>query len=52
VDQPLSDAALAPLTDLSAIEELRFRTRVFHRFALVDPPPGLERFAGAGSLST
>ena len=41
VDQPLSHATLAPLTDLSVIEELRFLTRMRHRKAPVDPPPGL-----------
>jgi hypothetical protein len=48
VDQPLSDATLAPLTDLSAIEELRFLTRMWHVKAPVDPPPGLERLTEAG----
>jgi len=48
VDQPLSDATLAPLTDLSAIEELCFLTRMHHRKAPVDPPPGLERLTEAG----
>jgi len=47
VDQPLSDAPLAPLTDLSAIEELRFLTSISHA-APVDPPPGLERLTESG----
>jgi hypothetical protein len=48
VDQPLSDATLAPLTDLSAIEELRFLTRMHHGKDPVDPPPGLERLTESG----
>ena len=48
VDQPLSDATLSPLTDLSAIEELRFLTRMHHGKAPVDPPPGLERLTEVG----
>ena len=48
VDQPLSDATLAPLTDLSAIEELCFLTRMHHGKAPVDPPPGLERLTESG----
>jgi Leucine-rich repeat (LRR) protein len=48
VDQPLSDATLAPLTDLNAIEELRFLTRLAHEKAPVAPPPGLERLTESG----
>src|SRR5262249_28067629 len=48
VAQPLSDATLAPLADLGAIEELRFLTRLFHAKAPVDPPPGLERLTDSG----
>ncbi len=48
VDQPLSDATLAPLADLSEIEELRFLTRLFHGKAPVDPPAGLERLTESG----
>lgn len=48
VDQPLSDATLAPLTDLSVIEELCFLTRMHHGKAPVDPPPGLERLTESG----
>jgi Leucine-rich repeat (LRR) protein len=48
VDQPLSDATLAPLTELSAIEELCFLTRLAHGKAPVDPPPGLERLTESG----
>jgi hypothetical protein len=48
VDQPLSDATLAPLVDLNLIEELRFLVRVHHGKAPVDPPPGLERLTESG----
>jgi hypothetical protein len=48
VDQPLSDATLAPLTELSAIEELCFLTRMHHGKYPVDPPPGLERLTESG----
>jgi Leucine-rich repeat (LRR) protein len=48
VSQPLSDATLAPLTDLNAIEELLFLTERYHGHARVDPPPGLERLTEAG----
>ena len=34
VDQPLSDATLAPLADLGAIEELRFLKRLAHQKAV------------------
>ena len=48
VDQPLSDATLLPLTDLSEIEELCFLSRIAHRLAPVDPPPGLEQLTESG----
>lgn len=48
VDQPLSDATLAPLTDLSAIEELCFLTRMHDGLAPVDPPSGLARLTESG----
>lgn len=47
-DQPLSDATLAPLADLSGVEELRFLAGFYHGNAPVDPPPGLERLTESG----
>jgi hypothetical protein len=47
-NQPLSDATLAPLTDLGGIEELRFLTSFHYGKAPVDPPPGLERSTESG----
>lgn len=47
-NQPLSDATLAPLKDLSAIEELSFSKSFYHGKAPVDPPPGLDRLTEAG----
>ncbi len=49
VDQPISDATLAPLDNLGGIEELCFLSRMgHHTLPEVMPPPGLERLTEAG----
>ena len=48
VDQPPSDATLAPLESLSNIEELAFLNRIFHGRAPVEPPPDLARLTEPG----
>ncbi len=48
VDQPITDAMLAPLADLPGIEDLRFVKRMYHGLPAVTPPPGLDRLTEAG----
>jgi hypothetical protein len=49
VDQPISDATLAPLDDLSGIEELCFLSRMgHHTLPEVEPPPGLDELTESG----
>jgi hypothetical protein len=49
VDQPISDATLAPLNDLSGIEELCFLSRMgHHTLPEVMPPPGLDKLTESG----
>ena len=48
VDQPISDATLAPLKNLTGIEELCFVHELFHPRRPVQPPPGQDGLSEAG----
>ena len=49
VDQPISDATLAPLENLTAIEELCYGSRLgHHTLPEVKPPPGLDGLTELG----
>ncbi len=50
IDQPPSDATLAPLADLNRIQELLFLTRIHHTLPAVAPPPGMDQLTEAGLL--